>query len=48
MTTYERVENINLKVVKKSGKVEDYSRAKLEKMFGKTFESGKTRKGKNC
>jgi len=34
-TTYERVENINLKVLKKSGKVEDYSRAKLEKCLEK-------------
>ncbi len=34
-TTYERVENINLKVVKKSGRVEDYSRAKLEKCLEK-------------
>lgn len=34
-TTYERVENINLKVLKKSGKLEDYSRAKLEKCLEK-------------
>ena len=34
-TTYERVENIDLKVVKKSGKIEDYSREKLEKCFEK-------------
>jgi len=34
-TTYERVENINLKVLKKSGRVEDYSRAKLEKCLEK-------------
>jgi len=34
-TTYERVENIDLKVLKKSGKVEDYSREKLEKCFEK-------------
>jgi transcriptional repressor NrdR len=34
-TTYERVENIPLKVLKKSGRVEDYSRAKLEKCLEK-------------
>ena len=34
-TTYERVENVELKVIKKSGKVENYSRAKLEKCFEK-------------
>lgn len=34
-TTYERVENISLKVIKKSGKVEDYSRAKLERCLEK-------------
>jgi len=34
-TTYERVGNIDLKVIKKSGKVEDYNRAKLEKCFEK-------------
>ncbi|MFA5532220.1 MAG: transcriptional regulator NrdR [Candidatus Shapirobacteria bacterium] len=34
-TTYERVENIDLKVLKKSGKVEDYNREKLEKCFEK-------------
>lgn len=34
-TTYERVENINLKVLKKSGRIEDYSRAKLEKCLEK-------------
>ena len=34
-TTYERVENIDLKVIKKSGKLEDYSRAKLEKCLDK-------------
>ncbi|MDD4937968.1 MAG: transcriptional regulator NrdR [Candidatus Shapirobacteria bacterium] len=34
-TTYERVENIDLKVVKKSGKIEYYSREKLEKCFEK-------------
>lgn len=34
-TTYERVGNIELKVIKKSGKVEDYSRAKLEKCIDK-------------
>lgn len=28
-TTYERVENISLKVVKKNGKVEDYDREKI-------------------
>ncbi len=34
-TTYERVQNIDLKVIKKSGKVENYSREKLEKCFEK-------------
>ena len=34
-TTYERIENIELKVIKKSGKVESYSRGKLEKCFEK-------------
>lgn len=34
-TTYERVGNIELKVIKKSGRVEDYSREKLEKCIDK-------------
>lgn len=34
-TTYEKVENIELKVVKKDGRIEDYSREKLEKCFEK-------------
>jgi transcriptional repressor NrdR len=34
-TTYERVENIELKVVKKDGRVEDYNREKLDKCFEK-------------
>lgn len=34
-TTYERVENIELKVVKKDGRIEDYSREKLDKCFEK-------------
>jgi len=34
-TTYERIQNIDLKVIKKSGKVENYSREKLEKCFEK-------------
>lgn len=34
-TTYEKVETINLKVVKKDGRVEDYRREKLEKCFEK-------------
>jgi len=34
-TTYERIENVDLKVIKKSGKVENYSREKLEKCFEK-------------
>lgn len=34
-TTYEKVENIELKVVKKDGRVEDYNREKLEKCFEK-------------
>ncbi len=34
-TTYERVENITLKVIKKTGKVEDYSRNKLERCLEK-------------
>lgn len=34
-TTYEKVGNIELKVIKKSGKVEDYNREKLERCFEK-------------
>lgn len=34
-TTYEELGNIELKVVKKGGRVEDYSREKLEKCFEK-------------
>jgi transcriptional repressor NrdR len=34
-TTYERVGNIELKVVKKDGRVQDYSREKLERCFEK-------------
>ena len=34
-TTYERVGNIELKVMKKTGKVEDYNREKLEKCLDK-------------
>lgn len=34
-TTYERVENVELKVIKKDGRIEDYSREKLEKCFEK-------------
>lgn len=34
-TTYERVGNIELKVLKKTGKVEDYNREKLEKCLDK-------------
>jgi transcriptional repressor NrdR len=34
-TTYEKVENIELKVVKKDGRIEDYSREKLERCFEK-------------
>lgn len=34
-TTYEKMGNIDLKVVKKDGRVEDYSRAKLERCFEK-------------
>lgn len=34
-TTYERVENISLKVIKKSGRIEDYSRSKLERCLEK-------------
>ena len=34
-TTYEKTGNIDLKVVKKDGRVEDYSREKLEKCFEK-------------
>ena len=46
-TTYERVENIDLKVLKKSGKVEDYNREKLEKCFEKAcwkIEAGEREK----
>ncbi|MFA6250026.1 MAG: transcriptional regulator NrdR [Candidatus Shapirobacteria bacterium] len=34
-TTYEKVGNIELRVVKKDGRVEDYSREKLERCFEK-------------
>ncbi len=34
-TTYERVGNIELKVLKKDGRVEDYEREKLERCFEK-------------
>ena len=34
-TTYEEVRNVELKVVKKSGKVENYDRQKLERCFEK-------------
>lgn len=34
-TTYERVENVSLKVIKKSGRIEDYSREKLERCIDK-------------
>jgi len=34
-TTYEKAGSIDLKVVKKDGRVEDYNRAKLEKCFEK-------------
>ncbi len=34
-TTYERVENVSLKVIKKSGKTEDFSRDKLERCLEK-------------
>jgi len=34
-TTYERVGSIDLKVIKKSGKVEDYCREKLERCIDK-------------
>lgn len=34
-TTYEKVGNIELKVIKKNGKVEDYQREKLEKCLEK-------------
>ena len=34
-TTYERMGNIELKVVKKDGRVEDYQREKLERCFEK-------------
>ena len=34
-TTYEEVGNIGLKVKKKSGKVEDYDRSKIERCFEK-------------
>lgn len=34
-TTYERVENIEIKVIKKDGRVEDYRREKLERCFEK-------------
>jgi len=34
-TTYEQIGNIELKVVKKDGRVEDYNREKLERCFEK-------------
>ncbi|HOZ81147.1 MAG TPA: transcriptional regulator NrdR [Candidatus Woesebacteria bacterium] len=34
-TTYERVENIEIRVIKKDGRIEEYQRAKLEKCFEK-------------
>ena len=34
-TTYEKVENVELKVIKKDGRSEDYNREKLEKCFEK-------------
>jgi transcriptional repressor NrdR len=34
-TTYEEVGNIDLKVIKKDGRIEDYRREKLEKCFDK-------------
>ncbi len=34
-TTYERIENIELKVIKKDGRIEDYSREKLDRCFEK-------------
>jgi len=45
-TTYERVGSIDLKVIKKSGKVEDYSREKLEKCVDKACWK-MTEEGKN-
>lgn len=36
-TTYEKVSNIELRVIKKDGRVEDYSREKLEKCFEKAL-----------
>ena len=37
-TTYERVEKIDLKVVKKDGRVEDYAREKIKKGVTKSVE----------
>ena len=34
-TTYERVENIDIKVIKKDGRIEDYQREKLARCFEK-------------
>lgn len=34
-TTYERVENIEIRVIKKDGRVEEYQRTKLERCFEK-------------
>jgi transcriptional repressor NrdR len=46
-TTYERVGNIELKVIKKSGKLEDYNREKLEKCIDKAcWRMGKDQKEK--
>jgi len=44
-TTYEKVSNIELRVIKKDGRVEDYSREKLEKCFEKALwrADGETR-----
>ncbi len=46
-TTYERVGNIELKVIKKSGRVEDFCREKLEKCIDKAcFRMSKEDKAK--
>ena len=34
-TTYEKVDNVELKVIKKDGRIEDYHREKLERCFEK-------------
>lgn len=46
-TTYEEAGNIELKVIKRNGQMEDYSRAKLERCFEKAcWKLGEEERGK--